>query len=274
VLRELRAHVEDFVSAGRQSGSSEEEIERLLLERFGDPRQIAQQFAWVYRRERAALHLGGFLISTVVVSLVILAGTISMQTWIMIGFGAPAVFVHGTNVMALDILAASRHIWAALWDDSPDGHWRCLPGCGGIVRRVVAAGIRRNISCRICEWRFAARHPLPFATPPAFWRRACSVLGFFPPSSVASLRSASQLMIRARHILMTHIAARGRATPEHVIMFQDHDRYQGAAPQSGIFAGRGALPLHGIAATTSVFSWIEGILLRPFEGRVAGTCSQ
>jgi hypothetical protein len=52
VLRELRAHVEDFVSAGRQSGHGEEEIERLLLERFGDQRQIAQQFAWVYRRER------------------------------------------------------------------------------------------------------------------------------------------------------------------------------------------------------------------------------
>src|SRR5215831_15285884 len=42
VLRELRAHVEDFVSAGRQSGRCEEDIERLLLERFGDPRQIAR----------------------------------------------------------------------------------------------------------------------------------------------------------------------------------------------------------------------------------------
>src|SRR5438445_10485276 len=87
VLRELRAHGEDFVSAGRRSGCGEEEIERLLVERFGDPRQIAQQFTWVYRRERAALNLGGFLISTVVVSLVILAGTISMQAGIMIGFG-------------------------------------------------------------------------------------------------------------------------------------------------------------------------------------------
>src|SRR5215831_3473171 len=68
VLRELRAHVEDFVSAGRQSGRSEADIERLLVERFGNPRQIARQFAWVYRRERAALHLGAFLISTVLVT--------------------------------------------------------------------------------------------------------------------------------------------------------------------------------------------------------------
>src|SRR5260370_30307685 len=105
VLRELRVNVEDFVGAGRESGRGEEEIERLLLERFGDPRQIAQQFAWVYRRERAALYLGGFLIFTVVVSLVILAGTTSMQTWIMIGFGGPVVFgSRRTVVIWLDIL--------------------------------------------------------------------------------------------------------------------------------------------------------------------------
>src|SRR5215813_6044575 len=79
VLRELRAHVEDFVNAGRQSGRGEEEIEHLLVERFGDPQQIAGQFAWVYRRERAALQLGTFLISTVVVSALICAATFAMQ---------------------------------------------------------------------------------------------------------------------------------------------------------------------------------------------------
>src|SRR5215831_635340 len=77
VLRELRAHVEDFVSAGRQSGCSEAEIDRLLVERFGNPQQIARQFAWVYRRERATLHLGAFLISTVLVSLAISAAAIT-----------------------------------------------------------------------------------------------------------------------------------------------------------------------------------------------------
>ena len=93
VLRELRAHVEDFVSAGRQRGRSEEDSERLLLERFGDPRQIAQQFAWVYRRERAALHLGGFLISTVLVSLVISAAAMAMQAGMAFSFGAPVLGV-------------------------------------------------------------------------------------------------------------------------------------------------------------------------------------
>lgn len=72
----MRAHVEDFVSEGRHSGRAEADIERLLVERFSDPRQIARQFAWVYRRERAALHLGAFLISTVLVSLTISAAAI------------------------------------------------------------------------------------------------------------------------------------------------------------------------------------------------------
>src|SRR5215831_17502270 len=110
VLRELRAHVEDFVSAGRQSGRSEQDIERLLLERFGDPGQIAQQFAWVYRRERAALHLGAFLISTVLVSLVISAAAIAIQAGMMFGFGSPVLGVFGsrhTAIEALDILATA-----------------------------------------------------------------------------------------------------------------------------------------------------------------------
>src|SRR5215831_4940616 len=110
VLRELQAHVEDFVSAGRQNGRSEAEIERLLVERFGHPQQIARQFAWVYRRERAALHLGAFLISTVLVSLVISAAAIAIQAGIMFGFGSPVLGVFGsrhTAIEVLDILATA-----------------------------------------------------------------------------------------------------------------------------------------------------------------------
>jgi hypothetical protein len=110
VLRELRAHVEDFVSAGRHSGRAEADIERLLVERFGDPRQIARQFAWVYRRERAALHLGAFLISTILVSLTISAAAIALQAGMTFGFGAPMLRVFGsrhTAIEALDILATA-----------------------------------------------------------------------------------------------------------------------------------------------------------------------
>src|SRR5262249_56695747 len=88
----------------------EADIERLLVERFGDPRQIARQFAWVYRRERAALHLGAFLISTVLVSLVISAAAIAMQAGMAFGFGAPMLRVFGsrhTAIEALDILATA-----------------------------------------------------------------------------------------------------------------------------------------------------------------------
>src|SRR5215472_2173077 len=110
VQHELRAHMEDFVCARCGSAPADEDIQRLLAERFGDPGQIARQFAWVYRRERAARHLGGFLISTAVVSLVISALAISLQAGVLFGFGAPARAVFSsrhTAVVALDVLASA-----------------------------------------------------------------------------------------------------------------------------------------------------------------------
>jgi HAAS domain-containing protein len=218
VLRELRAHVEDFVSAGRRSGRSEEEIERLLVERFGDPRQIAQQFAWVYRRERAALNLGGFLISTVVVSLVILAGTISMQAGIMIGFGAPVVFgSRHTAVMALDILASAAAYLGLLslgrFFERPLAVLAVV--AAALVAVFVAAGLPPQYilfgfanGALLRGIQVAVRHPalrLGGAL-------ACfGVLGavFFHPSPSALVASAaSWLIMGSAYHLMTHVAAR------------------------------------------------------------------
>jgi len=109
VLRELRAHMEDFIGEGRQSGRSDEEIERLLMERFGDPRQIADQFAWVYQRERTLLHLGAFVICTVLVSLIISATTIGIQAGIAFSSGSPVLHIltsRHTAIETLDILAS------------------------------------------------------------------------------------------------------------------------------------------------------------------------
>jgi hypothetical protein len=95
VLRELRAHVEDFVSAGRQSGSSEEEIERLLLERFGDRDRFAAVCV-------ACTGASGGAASRRVPDIhssrepCHFSRHNPMQTWIMIGFGALSSSVHGT----------------------------------------------------------------------------------------------------------------------------------------------------------------------------------
>src|SRR5207244_1265227 len=89
-------------------GCGDDEIQRLVVANFGDPRQIAQQFAWVYRRERAMLHFSVFLISTLVVAILISAAVIATQAGMAIGFGVPVLIVFGsrhTMIEALDILA-------------------------------------------------------------------------------------------------------------------------------------------------------------------------
>jgi len=106
--RELRSHVEDLVLFARSAGHADDEIERMVLERFGDPRQMARNFAWVYRRERAVLALTVFTLSTVAVATVIAAAVLAAQAGLAIGFGIPLPRVlasRHTVIEAIDILA-------------------------------------------------------------------------------------------------------------------------------------------------------------------------
>jgi hypothetical protein len=220
VLRELRAHVEDFVSVGGESGCAEEDIERLLLERFGDPQQIARQFAWVYRRERAALHLGAFLISTVVVSLVISAAAIPMHAGMMIGFGAPSKVAFGswhTAIVALDILASSAAYMGLLCL----GRFfrRPLAVLAVIAAALFAAFAAAGIPPQFILFGFAngalLRGIQGAVRSPALQLAAAlacfGVLGtvFFHPSSSALIATAaSWLIMGSAYHLMTHAAAR------------------------------------------------------------------
>src|SRR6185437_3775754 len=79
IQRELRSHIEDFVVAAREAGRDEEEIEKLVLANFGDPSQIAQGFAWVYRHERRRLRAFGYALSTVLLASSLLAAILAMQ---------------------------------------------------------------------------------------------------------------------------------------------------------------------------------------------------
>jgi hypothetical protein len=220
VLRELQAHVEDFVSAGRQTGRGEEDVERLLLEGFGDPRQIARQFASVYRRERAALHLGGFLISTVVVSLVISAAAISMQAGIMFGLTDPARIVFGsrhTAVVALDILASAAAYLALLslgrFFERPLAVLAVIAAvlltvfvAVGLPPQFILFGFANGALLRGIQ--VSVRHPaLQFGAALACF----ALLGvvFFHPSSSAIVATAmSWLIMGSAYHLMTHVAAR------------------------------------------------------------------
>jgi hypothetical protein len=110
VSRELHAHVEDFVLCARRAGHTEEEAERLAFANFGDPRQIALQFGWVYRKQRAALRIVIFLISTFTVAVAIAAIVMSLQAGAAISSGVPLLRVFSarhTIIEAADILATA-----------------------------------------------------------------------------------------------------------------------------------------------------------------------
>ena len=109
VQRELRSHIEDFIFAAREAGQDDEEIERLVLANFGDPGQIARDFAWVYRHERRMLRIFVFVLSTVVLASLLSATILAMQAGVAFGFGIPILHVlasRHTVLEALDILSS------------------------------------------------------------------------------------------------------------------------------------------------------------------------
>jgi hypothetical protein len=109
IQRELRSHIEDFVTAARESGRDQSEIERLVIANFGDPEQIANGFSWVYRHERRRLRALAFTLSTVLLASSLFGAILVAQTGLALGFGTPIVKVlasRHTVIEALDILAS------------------------------------------------------------------------------------------------------------------------------------------------------------------------
>jgi hypothetical protein len=109
IQRELRSHIEDFVVAAREAGHGQDKIEKLLLANFGDPGQIAQSFAWVYRHERRRLRACAFTLSTALLASCLSAAILAMQAGLAFGFGTPVIKVlasRHTVIETLDILAS------------------------------------------------------------------------------------------------------------------------------------------------------------------------
>ena len=107
IKRELRTHIEDFITAAREAGCDEDEIERMAAARFGDPAQIGKGFAWVYRRERAVVRVGVLLLSSLAVTSLMLSAIIALQAGLALGVGNPVFRVlasRHTAIEALDIL--------------------------------------------------------------------------------------------------------------------------------------------------------------------------
>jgi hypothetical protein len=109
IQRELRSHIDDVVVAAREVGRDEDEVERLVLSRFGDPVQIAQAFSWVYRRERRMVRALCYTLSTMLLAGALLAAVLALQAGLAFGLGRPITKVlasRHTVIEAFDILTS------------------------------------------------------------------------------------------------------------------------------------------------------------------------
>ncbi len=104
IERELRAHFEDASIAGREQGRGDEEIQTRVAASFGDPAVIARHFAWVYRRERAALRIAVFLLSTITVAVIIAAVVLAAQAGIAFGLDFPLIRMFNREHALAEIL--------------------------------------------------------------------------------------------------------------------------------------------------------------------------
>lgn len=108
IARELHSHIEDFTADARAGGYSDPEIERMLLDAFGDPGRFGRNFGWVYRRERALARLAVFLVSTLLVTALAAAGILAVQAGVAAGlrmsfwntFGGHHTLVEVTHILA------------------------------------------------------------------------------------------------------------------------------------------------------------------------------
>jgi hypothetical protein len=218
VLRELRAHVEDFVVCARSEGHTEEEAERLARASFGDPRQIAMQFGWVYRKQRAALRVSAFVLSIAVVAAAIAGIVMSLQAGLAIGLGVPLAHMlsaRHTMIEAADILAsATAYLGLLALEKRFDGQ-RLLRAAGALaIIFAMPIGLFRVTGG---PWMFLAvglTVGLFLRTVQTLLKSAavrCGVVlscfGLFGMLSFGPIAMASWVVMGAGYFTMTHLAA-------------------------------------------------------------------
>src|SRR5215467_414389 len=94
--RELASHIEDIVEEARAAGHDDPEIESILKKRFGNPDQIARQFAADYWPERVALRVAEYsLLGAVSLSVILgFAAAAQLAAALWVGLSAASAFSH------------------------------------------------------------------------------------------------------------------------------------------------------------------------------------
>ena len=152
IQRELRSHIEDFVTAARDAGRSQNEIEKLVRANFGDPGQIGKGFAWVYRHERRSLRASAFVLSTLLLASSLAAAILVTQAGLALGFGTPILNVvasRHTVIEALDILAS---VAAYLGVTSLEGLFKSHRFQKAAFLLAVIGAVL-SVSCAAAGWR-------------------------------------------------------------------------------------------------------------------------
>jgi hypothetical protein len=229
IQRELRAHIEDFVVAAREAGRDQHDIEKLVLANFGDPRQIAQAFAWVYRHERRRLRALAYMLSTVLLASCLAAAILAMQAGLAFGFGTPILKVlasRHTLIETLDILASvAAYLGVTSLENLFEGHrfqkaaFLLTTILTILMVSCAAAGLQITFLLYGLVNGVFFRAVQLFVTPKV--ARVGIVVVCFPLAGLVSalLRSpvshvafaatcASWLVMGAGYQLMTHVAAR------------------------------------------------------------------
>jgi|SRR5579871_4187983 len=233
IQRELRAHIEDFVTAAENAGCDPNEIERLILAKFGDPGQIGRSFAWIYRHERRRLHAIAFVLTTLLLTSSLLLAILALQAALALGFGTSVMNVvasRHTLIEALDILATVAAYLAVtslekLFDTRPFAKAALLLTLivAVFATSCAAAGLRMAFFAFGLVNGLFIRSVQSWVTPHA--ARLAIIVVCFPSAGLvfALLRSpishlalastcASWLAMGIGYQCMTHLAARVDAT--------------------------------------------------------------
>lgn len=160
IERELRTHVEDFMLIARQAGHADADIQRLVLANFGDPREIAREFAWVYRRERAIFRISVFLLATLVAASVISGAVLLVQASMAIGLGVPVPRVFGGRHLTFEVLSILATVAAyagliSLEKLFGDGRFKKATASLAVILTILAAALAvANLHAEILVFGF------------------------------------------------------------------------------------------------------------------------
>jgi hypothetical protein len=229
IQRELRSHIEDFMTAAREAGHDQGEIERLVLTSFGDPEQVAQGFAWVYRHERRTVRAFALALSTVVLASCLSVAVLAAQAVLAFGFGTPVMSVLAsphTLIEAIDIVAfVATYLGISSLKNAFKTHRflkaACLPATILALLTMSSAALGLHIPLPILGVASGVFfRAVQLFVDPAL-ARAAIVVALFPsagvilarvhwvaPPAVLAATYASWLVLGVGYELITHVAAR------------------------------------------------------------------